>query len=90
MCIPLELPGISVHFVYLDAALKYAADVKDLIDHATPGKVAAFIAEAIQGVGGTVPLPDGYLKEVRVCTCDDTLANTLPVEDTRSFCLHSA
>ena len=31
-----------------DAASKYAADVKDLIQHATPGKVAAFIAESIQ------------------------------------------
>ncbi len=28
------------------------------------GQVAAFIAETIQGVGGTVVLPDGYLKEV--------------------------
>jgi alanine-glyoxylate transaminase/(R)-3-amino-2-methylpropionate-pyruvate transaminase len=45
------------------AGEKYAADVKDLIDHATPGKVAGFFAESIQGVGGTVVYPDGFLKE---------------------------
>jgi alanine-glyoxylate transaminase/(R)-3-amino-2-methylpropionate-pyruvate transaminase len=33
-----------------------------LIDYATPGQVAAFIAESIQGVGGTIVFPDGYLK----------------------------
>ncbi|MEO6003216.1 MAG: aminotransferase class III-fold pyridoxal phosphate-dependent enzyme [Opitutus sp.] len=44
-----------------DAGRKYADDVKSLIDYATPGKVAAFIAESIQGVGGFVVYPDGYL-----------------------------
>jgi alanine-glyoxylate transaminase/(R)-3-amino-2-methylpropionate-pyruvate transaminase len=47
-----------------DAGTKYAADVKNLIDYATPGKVAGFIAESIQGVGGFVVFPDGYLKHV--------------------------
>jgi alanine-glyoxylate transaminase/(R)-3-amino-2-methylpropionate-pyruvate transaminase len=28
--------------------------VKNLIDYATPGKIAGFIAESIQGVGGFV------------------------------------
>ncbi|PZR75899.1 MAG: aspartate aminotransferase family protein [Chthoniobacterales bacterium] len=46
-----------------DAGEKYAADVKNLIDFATPGKIAGFIAESIQGVGGVVVFPDGYLKE---------------------------
>ncbi len=46
-----------------DAGKKYANDVKDLIDTATPGKVAAFIAESIQGVGGFVEFPQGYLKQ---------------------------
>lgn len=45
-----------------EAGEKYAADVKDLIEHATPGRVAAFFAESIQGVGGTVVYPEGYLK----------------------------
>ena len=44
------------------AGVKYAADVKNLIEFGTPGKVAAFIAESIQGVGGAVVFPDGYLK----------------------------
>jgi len=45
-----------------EAGRKYAQDVKELIDYATPGKIAGFIAESIQGVGGFVVFPDGYLK----------------------------
>ncbi len=45
-----------------DAGSKYAADVKSLIQFGTPNKVAAFFAESIQGVGGAVVFPDGYLK----------------------------
>src|SRR5688572_5115253 len=54
------------HFGYDDpeAGRKYADDVKNLIDYATPGKVAGFIAESIQGVGGFVEFPQGYLKHV--------------------------
>jgi alanine-glyoxylate transaminase / (R)-3-amino-2-methylpropionate-pyruvate transaminase len=44
-----------------DAGVKFAADVKQVIDFATPGRVAGFIAESIQGVGGCVVFPDGYL-----------------------------
>ena len=47
-----------------DAGKKYAADVKSLLDFATSGQIAAFIAESIQGVGGCVVFPDGYLKQV--------------------------
>ena len=47
-----------------EAGKKYAADVKNLIDHATPGQVAGFIAESIQGVGGCVVFPDNYLRHV--------------------------
>jgi alanine-glyoxylate transaminase/(R)-3-amino-2-methylpropionate-pyruvate transaminase len=47
-----------------DGGKKYADDVKNLIDYATPGKLAAFIAESIQGVGGFVEFPQGYLKGV--------------------------
>jgi alanine-glyoxylate transaminase/(R)-3-amino-2-methylpropionate-pyruvate transaminase len=45
-----------------DAGRKYAEDVKQVIDYTTSGKVAGFIAESIQGVGGFVVFPDGYLK----------------------------
>ena len=45
-----------------DAGKKYAADVKSVIDYTTSGQIAAFIAESIQGVGGAVVFPDGYLK----------------------------
>lgn len=65
-----------------DAGRKYAADVKQLIDFATPGQVAGFIAESIQGVGGVVVFPDGYLKHVYehvraaggVCIADEVQA----------------
>lgn len=42
----------------------YARDVKDLIQTATPGRVAGFISETVQGVGGAVQLADGYLPAV--------------------------
>ncbi|MFN2508096.1 MAG: aspartate aminotransferase family protein [Chthoniobacterales bacterium] len=65
-----------------DAGKNYAADVKNVIDYATPGQVAAFIAESIQGVGGCVVFPDGYLKHVYehvraaggVCIADEVQA----------------
>jgi alanine-glyoxylate transaminase / (R)-3-amino-2-methylpropionate-pyruvate transaminase len=45
-----------------EAGRKYAEDVGELIRYGTSGRVAAFIAESIQGVGGAVVFPDGYLK----------------------------
>src|ERR1700704_2600740 len=47
-----------------DAGRKYADDVKEVLNFATSGQVAAFIAESIQGVGGCVVFPDDYLKHV--------------------------
>ena len=47
-----------------NVADKYANEVKNLIQYATCGKIAGFIAESIQGVGGTVVYPDRYLKKV--------------------------
>jgi alanine-glyoxylate transaminase/(R)-3-amino-2-methylpropionate-pyruvate transaminase len=44
--------------------LKYARDVDDIITYGTSGRVAAFIAEAIQGVGGIMELAPGYLQAV--------------------------
>ena len=46
-----------------EAGRKYGEDIGQIVRYATPGKIAAFIAESIQGVGGTVVFPDGYLKE---------------------------
>lgn len=42
----------------------YVAQVHDVLQHSTPkgGKVAAFIAESIQGVGGAVQFPKDFLK----------------------------
>ncbi len=65
-----------------DAGKKYADDVKSVIDFATPGRVAGFIAESIQGVGGTIVFPENYLKNsyehVRaaggVCIADEVQA----------------
>src|SRR5579863_6096444 len=37
-----------------EAGRKYAEDVRSLIQFGTPGRIAAFIAESVQGVGGTV------------------------------------
>ncbi|KAL2899980.1 Alanine--glyoxylate aminotransferase 2-like protein 3 mitochondrial [Bienertia sinuspersici] len=42
----------------------YARDVFDTIQFGTSGHVAAFICEAIQGVGGIIELAPGYLSSV--------------------------
>ena len=50
--------------------LRYADDVRDTIETATSGRVAGWISESIQGVGGSTPLADGYLPKVyEVCSC---------------------
>jgi alanine-glyoxylate transaminase / (R)-3-amino-2-methylpropionate-pyruvate transaminase len=46
-----------------EIATKSAQDIRDLIRFSTPGKVAAFIAEPIQGVGGTTHGARNYLGE---------------------------
>lgn len=45
-----------------EAGRKYADDVKNLIQFGTSGQIAGFFAESIQGVGGAVVFPDGYLQ----------------------------
>jgi alanine-glyoxylate transaminase/(R)-3-amino-2-methylpropionate-pyruvate transaminase len=65
-----------------EAGHKYADDVKSLIQFGTSGQIAGFIAESIQGVGGTVVFPDGYLRHVYehvrgaggVCIADEVQA----------------
>ncbi len=37
--------------------------MRETIRYSTPGRVAGIFAEAIQGVGGTVELTRGYLKD---------------------------
>ncbi|KAJ7959909.1 alanine--glyoxylate aminotransferase 2-like 2, mitochondrial-like [Quillaja saponaria] len=44
--------------------VEYAKDVQDIIDYGTCGRVAGFIGEAIQGVGGVIELAPGYLPAV--------------------------
>jgi alanine-glyoxylate transaminase/(R)-3-amino-2-methylpropionate-pyruvate transaminase len=46
-----------------EIASKSANDIRELIRFSTPGKVAAFIAEPIQGVGGATHGAKNYLRE---------------------------
>ncbi|OQR76350.1 alanine--glyoxylate aminotransferase 2 [Tropilaelaps mercedesae] len=47
------------------AADGYADQIEDLLKHSVSSKkIAGFFAESIQGVGGTVEFPKGYLKKV--------------------------
>jgi alanine-glyoxylate transaminase/(R)-3-amino-2-methylpropionate-pyruvate transaminase len=46
-----------------EIASKSAADIRDLIRYSTPGRVAAFIAEPIQGVGGVTRGAGNYFSE---------------------------
>jgi alanine-glyoxylate transaminase/(R)-3-amino-2-methylpropionate-pyruvate transaminase len=41
----------------------YAKQVKETIDFNTSGKVALFMAEPIQGVGGINTMPDGFVNK---------------------------
>jgi alanine-glyoxylate transaminase/(R)-3-amino-2-methylpropionate-pyruvate transaminase len=49
---------------YPSCELKCARDVEELIRHETPGEVACFIGEPIQGVGGVVTPPPEYFRIV--------------------------
>jgi alanine-glyoxylate transaminase/(R)-3-amino-2-methylpropionate-pyruvate transaminase len=46
-----------------EIATKSVADIRDTIRYSTSGKVAAFLAEPIQGVGGATHGAPNYLKE---------------------------
>jgi alanine-glyoxylate transaminase / (R)-3-amino-2-methylpropionate-pyruvate transaminase len=46
-----------------EIASRSAADIRDLARYSTPGKIAAFICEPIQGVGGVTRGASNYLRE---------------------------
>lgn len=50
---------------YPSCELRCATDVEELIQTATSGTIAAFLAEPIQGVGGFITPPKEYFKVVR-------------------------
>jgi alanine-glyoxylate transaminase/(R)-3-amino-2-methylpropionate-pyruvate transaminase len=45
-----------------NCGLECAKDIEELIQTTTPGKIAAFLAEPIQGVGGFITPPKEYFK----------------------------
>ncbi|MFZ0415191.1 MAG: aspartate aminotransferase family protein [Candidatus Acidiferrales bacterium] len=53
-----------LHLTYPDCGVACANDVENLIQTATSGRIAAFIAEPIQGVGGFITPPPEYFKIV--------------------------
>jgi alanine-glyoxylate transaminase/(R)-3-amino-2-methylpropionate-pyruvate transaminase len=65
-----------------DSGPLYAEEIREVIQYATPGCVAGFIAESIQGVGGAVVFPEGYLSSAYahirsaggVCIADEVQA----------------
>jgi len=53
-----------LHLTYPSCGVACAQDVEDVIRTTTSGKIAAFMAEPIQGVGGFITPPDEYFKIV--------------------------
>jgi len=51
-----------------EIATKSAADIHQLIRYSTPGQIAAFIAEPMQGVGGVTHGAPNYLREAYAVT----------------------
>jgi alanine-glyoxylate transaminase/(R)-3-amino-2-methylpropionate-pyruvate transaminase len=51
-----------------EIARRSAEDIRDVIRYSTPGKVAAFISEPIQGAGGVTYGAPNYLKEAYAVT----------------------
>jgi alanine-glyoxylate transaminase / (R)-3-amino-2-methylpropionate-pyruvate transaminase len=46
-----------------EIARRSVEDIRELIRYSTPGRVAAFIAEPIQGVGGATSAASGYFRD---------------------------
>jgi 4-aminobutyrate aminotransferase-like enzyme len=53
-----------LHLTYPNCGVACANDVENVIQTATSGRIAAFIAEPIQGVGGFITPPPEYFKIV--------------------------
>jgi alanine-glyoxylate transaminase/(R)-3-amino-2-methylpropionate-pyruvate transaminase len=51
-----------------EIATRSAREIREIIRYSTPGKVAAFIAEPIQGVGGATHGAPNYLREAYAIT----------------------
>lgn len=51
-----------MHLKYPDCEIACAQDIEELIQTTTPGKIACFLAEPIQGVGGFITPPPEYFK----------------------------
>ena len=52
------------NLTYPSCDLKCAKDIEEAIQTTTSGRIAAFIAEPIQGVGGFITPPKEYFKEI--------------------------
>lgn len=73
MGLPVQLPIRHAHNAYCyrcpfsrtpdTCGLECAKDLEEMIATTTTGRVAAFIAEPIQGVGGFITPPDNYFQE---------------------------
>ncbi|GLC26904.1 aspartate aminotransferase family protein [Roseisolibacter agri] len=51
-----------------EIATKSAREIREIVRYSTPGKIAAFIAEPIQGVGGATHGAPNYLREAYAIT----------------------
>src|SRR5262249_14691489 len=53
-----------LHLTYPECGVACAHDVENVIQTATSGRIAAFLAETIQGAGGVIAPPPEYFKIV--------------------------
>ena len=47
--------------VFGDNVDEYVEEISRTIIASTPGRIAGFIVEPIQGFGGVIPMPEGYM-----------------------------